>query len=72
MRLKLKIEVEPYWIIGVRGIDGSSKFDFENKRDVANQFIDEIKCKFVSVLDYDTLKLEAHYLLAFALDENLN
>lgn len=72
MRLKLKIEVEPYWIIGVRGIDGSSKFDFENKRDVANQFIDEIKCKFVSVLDYDTLKLEAHYLLAFALDDNLN
>ena len=72
MRLKLKIEVEPYWIIGVRGIDGSSKFDFENKRDVANQFIDEIKCKFVSVLNYDTLKLEAHYLLAFALDENLN
>lgn len=72
MQLKLKIEVEPYWIIGVRGIDGSSKFDFENKRDVANQFIDEIKCNFVSVLDYDTLKLEAHYLLAFALDENLN
>ena len=72
MRLKLKIEVEPYWIIGVRGIDGSSKFDFENKRDVANQFIDEIKCNFVSVLDYNTLKLEAHYLLAFALDENLN
>ena len=72
MRLKLKIEVEPYWIIGVRGIDGSSKFDFENKRDVANQFIDEIKCNFVSVLDYNTLTLEAHYLLAFALDENLN
>jgi hypothetical protein len=72
MRLKLKIEVEPYWIIGVRGIHGSSKFDFENKRDVANQFIDEIKCNFVSVLDYNTLKLEAHYLLAFALDENLN
>ena len=72
MQLKLKIEVEPYWIIGVRGIDGARKFDFKNKRDVANQFIDEIKCSFVSVLDYDTLKLEAHYLLAFALDENLN
>lgn len=72
MQLKLKIEVEPYWIIGVRGIDGSRKFDFKNKRDVANQFIDGIKCNFVSALDYDTLKLEAHYLLAFALDENLN
>lgn len=72
MQLKLKIEVEPYWIIGVRGIDGAGKFDFKNKRDVANQFINEIKCNFVSILDYDTLKLEAHYLLAFALDENLN
>lgn len=72
MQLKLKIEVEPYWIIGVRGIDGARKFDFKNKRDVANQFIDRIKCNFVSVLDYNTLKLEAHYLLAFALDENLN
>lgn len=72
MQLKLKIEVEPYWIIGVRGIDGARKFDFKSKRDVANQFIDEIKCNFVSVLDYDTLKLEAHYLVAFALDENLN
>lgn len=72
MQLKLKIEIEPYWIIGVRPVNSTDKFDFKNKRDVANQFIDEIKCSFVSVLDYDTLKLEAHYLLAFALDENLN
>ena len=72
MQLKLKIEVEPYWIIGVRPVNSTDKFDFKNKRDVANQFIDEIKCNFVSVLDYDTLKLEAHYLVAFALDENLN
>lgn len=72
LKLKLKIEVEPYWIIGVGGIDGSKKFDFENNRDIANQFIDRIKHNFVSILDYDTLKLEAHYVLAFALDENLN
>lgn len=72
MQLKLKIEVEPYWIIGVRGIDGARKFDFKNKRDIANQFIDRIKYNFVNVLDYETLKLEAHYLVAFALDENLN
>lgn len=72
MQLKLKIEVEPYWIIGVRPVNSTDKFDFKNKRDVASRFIDKIKHKFESNADYEALKLEAHYLLAFALDENLN
>lgn len=72
MQLNLKIEVEPYWIIGVRLVNSASEFDFKNKRDIANNFINNIKNKFESNVDYETLKLEAHYLLAFALDENLN
>ena len=72
MQLKLKIEVEPYWIIGVRPVDSTDKFDFKNKRDVVRNFIEQNKYKFESNVDYETLKLEAHYLLAFALDENLN
>lgn len=72
MQLNLKIEVEPYWIIGVRPVNSASEFDFKNKRDIANNFINNIKNKFESNVDYETLKLEAHYLLAFALDENLN
>lgn len=72
MQLKLKIEVEPYWIVGVRPVYSDSKFDFKNKRDIADNFINNIKNKFESNVDYETLKLEAHYLVAFALDENLN
>lgn len=72
MQLNLKIEVEPYWIIGVRPVNSASEFDFKNKRDIANNFINNIKNKFESNVDYETLNLEAHYLLAFALDENLN
>ena len=72
MQLKLKIEVEPYWIIGVRPVNSASEFDFKNKRDIADNFINNIKNKFESNVDYETLKLEAHYLVAFALDENLN
>ena len=72
MQLKLKIKVEPYWIVGVRPVDSTTEFDFKNKRDVVNRFVDRIKYDFVSIVDYDTLKLEANYLVAFALDENLN
>lgn len=72
MQLNLKIEVEPYWIIGVRPVNSDSEFDFKNKRDIVNNFINNIKNKFESNVDDETLKLEAHYLLAFALDENLN
>ena len=72
MQLKLKIEVEPYWIIGVRPVNSASEFDFKNKRNIADNFINNIKNKFESNVDYETLKLEAHYLVAFALDENLN
>ena len=72
MQLNLKIEVDPYWIIGVRPVNSINEFDFKNKRDIANNFINNIKNKFESNVDYETLKLEAHYLLAFALDENLN
>ena len=72
MQLNLKIEVEPYWIIGVRPVNSDSKFDFKNKRDITDKFIEQNKHNFESHMDYDTLKLEAHYLVAFALDENLN
>lgn len=72
MQLKLKIEVEPYWIIGVRPVNSMDEFDFKNKRDIVRNFIDRNKHEFKSNVDYETLKLEAHYLLAFALDENLN
>ena len=72
MQLKLKIEVEPYWMIGVRPVNSIDEFDFKNKREVVSTFIDKIKHKFESNVDYDTLKLEAHYLVAFALDEKLN
>lgn len=72
MQLTLKIEVEPYWMIGARQTNSTDEFDFKNKRDVVSTFIDKIKHKFESNVDYDTLKLEAHYLVAFALDEKLN
>ena len=72
MQLKLKIDIEPYWMIGVRQTNSADEFDFKNKRDAASTFIDKIKHKFESNVDYDTLKLEAHYLVAFALDEKLN
>lgn len=72
MQLKLKIEVEPYWMIGARKTDSTDEFDFKNNRAVVSTFIDKIKHKFESNVDYDTLKLEAHYLVAFALDEKLN
>lgn len=72
MQLNLKIEVEPYWIIGVRPVNSTDEFDFKNKRDVVDKFIDKVKNQFKSNVDYETLKLEAHYLLAFSLDENLN
>lgn len=72
MQLKLKIEVEPYWIIGVRTVNSTNEFDFKNKRDFVNEFINRIKNQFESNVDYETLKLEAHYLVAFALNEKLN
>lgn len=72
MQLTLKIEVEPHWIVGVRPVDSTEEFDFKNKRDIVSDFIDRIKYKFECNVDYETLKLEAHYLLAFALDGNLN
>ena len=72
MQLNLKIEVEPYWIIGVRPVNSTDEFNFKNKRDVVDKFIDKVKNQFKINVDYETLKLEAHYLLAFALDENLN
>lgn len=72
MQLKLKIEVEPHWIIGVRPVNSTDKFDFKHKRDIVRNFIEQNKHKFESNVDYDTLKLEAHYLVAFALDEKLN
>lgn len=72
MQLKLKIEVEPSWIIGVRPVDSIDEFDFKNQREIVDKFIEQHKYKFESNVDYETLKLEAHYLLAFALDENLN
>lgn len=72
MQLKLKIEVEPSWIIGVRPVDSTDEFDFKNQREIVGKFIEQHKYKFESNVDYETLKLEAHYLLAFALDENLN
>lgn len=72
MQLKLKIEVEPSWIIGVRLVNSTEEFDFKNKRDIIINFINRTKHEFDSKVDYETLKLEAHYLLAFALDENLN
>lgn len=72
MQLKLKIEVEPSWIIGVRPVGSTDEFDFKNQREIVDKFIEQNKYKFDSNVDYETLKLEAHYLLAFALDENLN
>ena len=72
MQLQLKIEVEPYWIIGVRPVNSINEFDFKNKREIVDKFIEQNKYKFESNVGYETLKLEAHYLLAFALDENLN
>ena len=72
VQLRLKVEVEPYWIIGVRPVNSTDEFDFKNKRDVVDEFINRIKNQFESNVDYETLKLEAHYLVAFALDENLN
>lgn len=72
MQLKLKIEVEPHWIIGVRPVNSTEEFDFKNKRDIVINFINRTKHEFESKVDYETLKLEAHYLVAFALDEKLN
>ena len=72
MQLNLKIEVEPYWIIGVRPVNSINEFDFKNKRDIVDKFIDKVKNQFKSNVGYKTLELNAHYLVAFALDEKLN
>lgn len=72
MQLKLKIEVGPYWIVGVRPVNLADEFDFKNKRYVSTQFIDKVKNQFKSNVGCKTLELNAHYLVAFALDENLN
>ena len=72
MQLRLKVEVEPYWIIGVRPVNSINEFDFKNKRDVVDKFINKVKNQFKSNVGYKTLELNAHYLVAFALDENLN
>ena len=72
MQLRLKVEVEPYWIIGVRPVNSINEFDFKNKRDVVDKFIDKVKNQFKSNVGDKTLELNAHYLVAFALDENLN
>ena len=72
MQLQLKIEVEPYWIIGVRPVNSINEFDFKNKRDIVDKFIDKVKNQFKSNVGYKTLELNAHYLVAFALDEKLN
>lgn len=72
MQLRLKVEVEPYWIIGVRPVNSINEFDFKNKRDVVDKFINKVKNQFKSNVGYKTLELNAHYLVAFALNENLN
>lgn len=72
MQLQLKIEVKPYWIVGVRPVNSINEFDFKNKRDIVDKFIDKVKNQFKSNVGYKTLELNAHYLVAFALDEKLN
>ena len=48
MQLKLKIEVEPHWIIGVRPVNSTEEFDFKNKRDIVINFINRNKHEFKS------------------------
>lgn len=48
MQLRLKVEVEPYWIIGVRLVDSTDEFDFKNQREIVDKFIEQNKYKFES------------------------
>lgn len=72
MKLKLKINVEPLWTVGVRLVGSTDEFDFRNKRDVGMVHIDKIKSSLHCDLSDSIIKENAPYLVAFALDDKTN
>ena len=72
MKLKLKINVEPLWTVGVRPVGSTDEFDFRNKKDVGMVHIDKIKSSLHCDLSDSIIKENAPYLVAFALDDKTN
>ena len=69
MKLKLKINVEPLWTVGVRPVGSTDEFDFRNKKDIGMVHIDKIKSSLHCDLSDSIIKENAPYLVAFALDD---
>lgn len=72
MKLKLKINVEPLWTVGVRPVGSADKFDFRNQKDVGMVHVDKIKNSLHCDLSDAIIKENAPYLVAFALDDKIN
>lgn len=72
MKLKLKINVEPLWTVGVRPVGGIDEFDFRNQKDVGMAHVDKIKNSLHCDLSDSIIKENAPYLVAFALDDKTN
>lgn len=72
MKLKLKINVEPLWTVGVRPVGSSDEFDFRNQKYVGMAHIDKIKSSLHCDLSDSIIKENAPYLVAFALDDKTN
>lgn len=72
MKLKLKINVEPLWTVGVRPIGSTDEFDFRNQKDVGMVYVDKIKSSLHCDLSDVIIAENAPYLVAFALDDKTN
>lgn len=72
MKLKLKINVEPLWTVGVRPVGSADEFDFRNQKDVGMVHVDKIKSSLHCDLSDAIIKENAPYLVAFALDDKIN
>lgn len=72
MKLKLKINVEPLWTVGVRPVGSTDKFDFRNQNDVGMVHVNKIKSSLHCDLSDVIIAENAPYLVAFALDDKTN
>lgn len=72
MKLKLKINVEPLWTVGVRPLGSTDEFDFRNQKDIGMVHVDKIKNSLHCDLSDAIIKENTPYLVAFALDDKIN
>ena len=72
MKLKLKINAEPLWTVGVRLVGSTDKSDFKNQKDVGMSHVDKIKSNLSCELSDAIIKENAPYLVAFSLDDKTN